>query len=114
MPNHHIMEYLKLYTAERGVVRDTSVNEIVSVNIRIGRLKGLAMRKKYLLEYLTHFGYALVYYSLGEKMVRKKNSYQTVGKIYDLSGSYSYENENIVDIQPMRISKILSETKEEE
>ena len=47
-------------------------------------------------------------------MVRKKNSYQTVGKIYDLSGSYSYENENIVDIQPMRISKILSETKEEE
>ena len=108
------MEYLKLYTAERGVVRDTSVNEIVSVNIRIERLKGLAMRKKYLLEYLTYFGYALVYYSLGEKMVRKKNSYQTVGKIYDLSGSYSYENENIVDIQPMRISKILPETKEEE
>jgi hypothetical protein len=114
MPNYHIMEYLKLYTAERGVVRDISTNEKVSVNIWVGNLKGLAMRKEYLLEYLTHFGYALVYYSLGEKMVRKKNSYQTVGKIYGLSGSYSYENENIVDIQPMCISKILPETKEEE
>lgn len=115
MPNHHIMEYLKLYTAERGVVRDTSANEIVvSVNIRIGRLKGLAMRKKYLLEYLIHFGYALVYYSLGEKLVRTKNIYKNLGKFYNLSAAYSYEDANIVDIQPMRISKILPETKEEE
>ncbi len=113
MPNHHIMEYLKLYTAERGVVRDISTNEIVSVNTRIGSLRGLAIRKEYLLKYLIDFGYALVYYSLGEKLVRMKNSYQNLGKNYDLSGSYSYEDGQIMEIQPMRISQTLPKTTQE-
>lgn len=113
MPNHHIMEYLKLYTAERGVVRDISTNEIVSVNTRIGSLRGLAMRKNYLLKYLTDFGYALVYYSLGEKLVRMKNSYQNLGKIYDLSGSYSYEDGHIMEIQHMHISQTFPNTTQE-
>lgn len=108
MPNHHIMEYLKLYTAERGVVREISTKKIVSVNIRIGRLKGLAMRKEYLLKYLAHSGYDLVFYSLGEKLVRAKDSYQNIGKFYDLSAAYSYENESLEEIQPMRISQTLS------
>lgn len=103
MPNHHIMEYLKLYTAERGIVRDMSTNGVVSVNIQIGSLSGLAIRKEYLLKFLMDSGYALVYYSLGEKLVRMKNSYQNWGKIYDLSGSYSYEDGHIIDIQPMHI-----------
>jgi hypothetical protein len=107
MPNHHIMEYLKLYTAERGVVREISTKKIVSVNIRIGRLKGLAMRKEYLLKYLAHSGYDLVFYSLGEKLVRAKDSYQNIGKFYDLSATYSYENKSIVEIQPIHISQIL-------
>lgn len=105
MPNHHIMEYLKLYTAQRGVVRDISTNEIVSVNIRVGGLKGLAMRKDYLSEYLSHSGCALVYYSLGEKLVRAKN-HQALGKFYDLSGSYAYEDGSILAIEPMHISNV--------
>lgn len=113
MPNHHIMEYLKLYTAERGVVRDISTSKIVSVNIQIGSLRGLAIQKEYLLKYLTNFGYALVYYSLGEKLVRMKNSYQNLGKSYDLSGSYLYEDGHIVEIQPMRISETLPKTTQE-
>ncbi|WP_301062743.1 serine protease [Phocaeicola sp.] len=103
-PNHHIMEYLKLYTAERGVVRAISNNEIVSVNIRIEKLRGLAIRKDYIVKYLADFGYTLVYYSFGEKSLRMKNNYQNLGKNYDLSGAYSFEDGNIVEIQPMHIS----------
>ncbi len=110
MPNHHIMEYLNLYTAERGVVRDCSNKEIVSVNFRVDRLRGLAIRKEYLDKYLTDFGYVLVYYSLGEKLVRMKNSYQNLGISYNLSGAYSYENGCIIDIQPMRISDTYPKT----
>ena len=113
MPNHHIMKYLKLYTAERGVVRDISTNEVVSINIKIGSLRGLAIRKKYLLKYLTNYGYALVYYSLGEKLVRIKNNYQILGMSYNLSGSYSYEDGHIKDIQPIHISETLPRTKKE-
>ena len=104
MPNHHIMEHLKLYTAERGVVRTCSNDEIVSVNFRVESLRGLAIRKEFLSQYLNDLGYILVYYSLGEKSLRMKNSYQNFGKSYDLSGAYSYEDGNIVEVQPMHIS----------
>lgn len=104
MPNHHIMEHLKLYTAERGVIRACSNNEIVSINFRVERLRGLAIRKDYLERFLTDFGYCLVYYSLGEKSLKMKHSYQTLGRIHELSGAYSYENGQIEAIQPMRIS----------
>lgn len=111
MPNHHIMEHLKLYTAERGVVKACSNDDIVSVNFQVERLRGLAIRKEYLLKYLNDFDYALVYYSLGEKTLRKKNSYQNLGKSYDLSGAYSYEDGNIMEIQPMHISDTFPKTK---
>ena len=99
------MNFLKLYTAERGVVREISTNEIVSINIQIGSLRGLAMRKECLLKYLTNYGYVLVYYSLGEKLVRMKNSYQNLGKKYDLSGSFLFEDGYIKEIKPMHISQ---------
>lgn len=110
MPNHHVMEHLKLYTAERGVVRACSNNEIVSVNIRIDRLRGMVIRKEYLDKYLADMGFSLVYYSLGEKFVRSKDSYQNLGKNYDLSGAYSYEGGNIVEVQPMSIADIFPKT----
>lgn len=110
MPNHHIMDHLRLYTAERGVVRACSNNEIVSVNIRIDRLRGMVIRKEYLDKYLTDMGYSLVYYSLGEKLVRSKDSYHNLGNNYDLSGVYSYEDGNIVEVQPMYISNIFPKT----
>lgn len=104
MPNHNIMEHLKLYTAERGVIRSRSNNEIVSVNFRVERLRGLAIRKEYLEKFLADFEYTLVYYSLGEKSLMMKNSYQTLGKVHELSGAYCYENGLIEEIQSMRIS----------
>ena len=55
-------------------------------------------------------GYSLVYYSLGEKLVRSKDSYHNLGNNYDLSGVYSYEDGNIVEVQPMYISNIFPKT----
>ena len=55
-------------------------------------------------------GFSLVYYSLGEKFVRSKDSYQNFGKNYDLSGAYSYEGGNIVEVQPMSIADIFPKT----
>lgn len=104
MPNHHIMEHLNLYTAERGVIRASSSNEIVAINFRIEKLRGLAIRKDYLEKFLNDFGYRLIYYSLGEKSVRMKKGYQTLGRIHKLSGASSYENGYIETIQPMHVS----------
>lgn len=50
---------------------------------------------------------SLVFYSLGEKYVRGRDSYQTIGNRYDLSGAYYYANGEINDIQPMHISNTL-------
>ena len=54
--------------------------------------------------------YSLVFYSLGEKLVRSKDSYHNLGKNYDLSGAYSYEDGNIVEVQHMYIADTFPKT----
>lgn len=108
MPNHQMMNCLDLYTAERGVIRDKQNNDtIVARNFEIGKLRGLAIRKEYLEKYLSGKQMTVVFYSLGEKYVRKENDYQTLGNRYDLSGAYYYENGQIKEIQAMHISETL-------
>lgn len=107
MPNHLVMEALSLYTAERGVVRDKNTNAIVARNFSIGRMNGLAMREDYLDKYLSEKKLALVFYSLGEKYVTQKGTYQSIGHRYDLSGAYCYSNGKFDEIQAMHISYIL-------
>ena len=105
MPNHQVMEALNLYTAERGVIRDKENHTVVARNFAIGKMNGLAIRKKYLDKYLSENQMSLVFYSLGEKYVRGKDSYQTIGKRHDLSGAYYYDNGQIKEIQAMHISE---------
>lgn len=107
MPNHHVMEALNLYTAERGVIRVKSDNTIVARNFSIGKMNGLAMKKDYLDQYLTNNNLALVFYSLGEKYIIKKGTYQSMGQRYDLSGAYCYHDNSFDEIQPMHISNTL-------
>lgn len=107
MPNHLVMKALDLYTAERGVVRDKNDNAIVTRNFSIGKMNGLAMRKDYLDKYLSENNLALVFYSLGEKYITQKGTYQSVGHRYDLSGAYCYHDGNFEEIQPMHISNTL-------
>ena len=107
MPNHLVMEALNLYTAERGIVRDKNDNSIVARNFSIGKMNGLAMRKDYLDKYFSENNLALVFYSLGEKYITQKGTYQSIGHRYDLSGAYCYHDGNIEEIQPMHISNTL-------
>ena len=107
MPNHQVMEALELYTAERGVIKDKTTHTVVARNFAIGKMNGLAIRKEYLDKYLSENEITLVFYSLGEKYVRGKDNYQTLGKRHDLSGAYSYENGQIKEIQAMHISNTL-------
>lgn len=107
MPNHLVMKALNLYTAERGVVRDKKDKTIVSRNFSIGKMNGLAIRKDYLDKYLSDNHLALAIYSLGEKYITKKETYQSVGHRYDLSGAYCYHNKMFEEIQPMHISNTL-------
>ena len=107
MPNHFVMQALNLYTAERGVVRDKSNNAIAARNFSIGKMNGLAMRKDYLDQYLSDNNLALVFYSLGEKYIIQKGTYQSMGQRYDLSGAYCYHDNSFDEIQPMHISNAL-------
>lgn len=107
MPNHLVMKALNLYTAERGVVRDKSNNAIAARNFSIGKMNGLAMRKEYLDQYLSDNNLALVFYSLGEKYIIQKGTYQSMGQRYDLSGAYCYHDNSFDEIQPMHISNTL-------
>lgn len=107
MPNHLVMKALNLYTAERGVVRDKSNNAIAARNFSIGKMNGLAMRKEYLDQYLSDNNLALVFYSLGEKYIIQKGTYQSIGQRYDLSGAYCYHDNSFDEIQPMHISNTL-------
>lgn len=107
MPNHLVMKALNLYTAERGVVRDKSNNAIAARNFSIGKMNGLAMRKEYLNQYLSDNNLALVFYSLGEKYIIQKGTYQSMGQGYGLSGAYCYHDKSFEEIQPMHISNTL-------
>lgn len=107
MPNHLVMKALNLYTAERGVVRDKSNNAIAARNFSIGKMNGLAMRKKFLDQYLSENNLSLVFYSLGEKYITQKGTYQSMGQRYDLSGAYCYHDDSFEEIQPMHISNTL-------
>lgn len=107
MPNHFVMEALNLYTAERGVIRAKSDNTIVARNFSIGKMNGLAIRKEYLDQYLSDNNLALVFYSLGEKYIIQKGTYQSIGQRYDLSGAYCYHDNSFDEIQPMHISNTL-------
>ena len=107
MPNHLVMKALNLYTAERGVVRDKNNNAIVARNFSIGKMNGLAMRKEYLDQYLSDNNLALVFYSLGEKYIIQKGTYQSIGQRYDLSGAYCYHDGSFEEIQLMHISNTL-------
>lgn len=107
MPNHFVMEALNLYTAERGVIRAKSDNTIVARNFSIGKMNGLAIRKEYLDQYLSDNNLALVFFSLGEKYIIQKGTYQSIGQRYDLSGAYCYHDKSFEEIQPMHISNTL-------
>lgn len=102
-PNHHMMFHLGLFTAERGIIRD-SVNpkKIVAINFQIDKFRGLAIDRSYLERYLNENDFSMIYYTLGEKCL-STNNYQNIGISYDLSGAFYYNSGEIKVVQPMHI-----------
>lgn len=72
VPCADMMEKLGLYTAERGVIRTIADDDIVATSFQqLGLLKGgIAIKKKYLNEYLRKTGYKLFYFIMGEKLAK--------------------------------------------
>lgn len=72
LPCSDLMGVLKLYTAERGVIRAIADNDIVASSFhQMGLDKGgLVIKKKCLCEYLRRTGYKLFYFIMGEKMAK--------------------------------------------
>lgn len=103
-PNCHMMSYLGLYTAERGVIRDSACQDIkVAINFQDNNFRGLAIDRTYLEKYLKENDLSMIYYTLGEKFIRD-NNYQFIGPRYDLSGAFYYDNGNIKNVRPMHIA----------
>ena len=85
MPCGEMMRMMKLYTAERGIVRRIDNDEIVAVNMSIiNERTGLVVRKDVLCEYLQKQKYHLYCFILGNKEVRAGSMMVIDGN--DLSG----------------------------
>lgn len=71
MPCGEMMRVMKLYTAERGIVRRIEDDEIVAMNMSlINKRTGLVVRKDILCEYMRKQKYHLFCFLLGNKEVR--------------------------------------------
>lgn len=71
MPCGEMMREMKLYTAERGIIRRIADDAIVGINMSIINEKtGLVVRKDLLCEYLKKKKYHLYCFILGNKEVR--------------------------------------------
>ena len=71
MPCGEMMRVMKLYTAERGIVRRIEDDKIVAINMSlINKKTGLVVRKDILCEYMRKQKYHLFCFILGNKEVR--------------------------------------------
>ena len=85
MPCGEMMREMKLYTAERGVVRRIEDDSIAAINLNIIKEKtGLVVRKDILRDYLRKKKYHLYAFILGNKEVRAGSMMVVDSK--DLSG----------------------------
>ena len=85
MPCGEMLREMKLYTAERGIIRRVADDVIVGINLSIINEKtGLVVRKDILCEYLKKKKYNLYCFILGNKEVRLGS--MRVADSRDLSG----------------------------
>lgn len=101
MPCGEMMKVMKLYTAERGIVRRIGDDEIVAINMGIiNERTGLVVRKDVLCQYLKKQKYHLYCYILGNKEVRVRK----VIDGNDLSGCMMMDEKgNWKTVQKLRV-----------
>lgn len=103
MPCGEMMREMKLYTAERGVVRRIEDDSIAAINLDIIKEKtGLVVRKDILCEYLRKKKYHLYVFILGNKEVRAGSMMVVDSK--DLSGCMTMDEKGEwKEVQKLRI-----------
>lgn len=103
-PCRDVMDFLGLYTSERGIVRKSENDEIVAINrLILGEsFHGLLIKRSFLNEYLKRKGKCLFYCLLGEKNLISSSHYQILER-KDLTGAALYKvNDAAEMIQPLR------------
>ena len=104
MPCEDMMERLKLYNAERGIVRREEDNSIACLDYGLTgeERTGMLMKRSLLDQYLHETGYSLFWFILGEKMQRE----DTKSAMKDLSACWMYNlEERLVELQPIHVVK---------
>lgn len=94
------MDYLNLYTAERGVIRDKKHSQIIAQNINSGSFDGLVIRKSWIDKYLHDKNLGIMYCTLGEKYA--VSNIHILPHRLNLSGCWLYSNGVLDNIQPLR------------
>lgn len=103
-PCRDIMDSLGLYTAERGIIRQSDNGEIVAINRLIfgESFHGLLIKRTFLNEYLKKQRKCLFYCLLGEKNLVSAPHYQIFVR-NDLTGAALYKEDDVTEmIQPLR------------
>lgn len=103
MPCADLMEEMKLYTAERGLVRKTVGNDIVAISMGvINEGVGLLIRKDILCEFMRKKHYRLYTYILGSKEVIIGNT--MVGDMKNLSACMMMDEKGeFTEVQKLHI-----------
>ncbi len=101
-PCDDMMNYLNLYTAERGIVRSMETDEIISIDTRIlGLQSGIIIRRSFLNRYLRHEDVSMFYTHIGEKTIRQREHFSEFGiRRYTGAGKYNKEGD-ITVLQPI-------------
>ncbi|MCR4798904.1 MAG: trypsin-like peptidase domain-containing protein [Bacteroidales bacterium] len=104
LPCIDMMNVLDLYTAERGVVRRIVDDDIVATSFSQLGLEndGIAIKKKYLYEYLEKTGNKLFYFILGEKMAKTSQTITNEG-IKKLSACWYMDIDGLHEVQHIAV-----------
>ena len=101
-PCDDMMDYLNLYTAERGIVRTVDTEEIVSIDTKLlGLQSGIIMRRDFLNRYLEHKKVSMFYTHVGEKTFRQEEFSSEFGICrYTGAGKYNIKDDILI-LQPI-------------
>lgn len=104
-PCEDIMNVLNLYTAERGIVRDNATDDIVACSLNQLGIEqgGLAIKKRYLTDYLKKTESVIFFFIMGEKLASSSMTVTSSG-IKELSSCWVLDENDIQEVQPLHVA----------
>ena len=106
LPCEDMMNVLCLYTAERGIIRAIADDDIVATSMNQLGVDhgGLAIKKRYLKQYLEKSGNVLFFFITGEKLAKISINITSDG-IKQLSACWYMDNSGLHEVQPIAVKK---------